>query len=1307
MEKNPDEHNGNQNRNGAVLPRLHNTDSNGNVHHNLVQNANVNKILKRCSNMNGFKKTKMTTLLTLRYSNTKTRGFKKTKMTTFLTEPCAAMEVFGTAVQQKNNAEVALVSNAEAAVHGDDIYYHGTCGGTHPVRISSILRLNRQPAVVTGRLKKKQIVSTVASFFSNSILPWFLLSLSFPILRLLLLSSLLPFLLLTSSCSRVLHKNRNLCSVSILPPFLRLSRFLRFSGLLKSFPITVKVVSFPLISFNWLIRFLRSSTTAGKSEDEEEDHLMMDSAIEISSGSSSSSSDDEEEPIREEIKRTRKNPSWLNGSSSSSFHQKGSSTGNTQAKARQRNPASRYGGAPSYASRPRDSSRTTTWNVNSMTSSGVDYEKKLPPPSQQPLKRTLPPSFNTTPTPRSISYGSVGADYSTSLAVSNRSAFGDRHRGAHSEIGIHRGMNGVRILPPSMTHGTTSASPLYYAGPSDPLHRTGVGEDRNSENDERLIYQAALQDLNQPKTETDLRPGTLSVPLMKHQKIALAWMFQKETSSLHCSGGILADDQGLGKTVSMIALILKQKLESQLKSEISSKEEAEILDLDADDESENAKHESKSHAKPELFSSHSGTMVLSEISSNEEAEILDLDADDELENANHESKSHAKPELEVSSNNETKVGSVGDNDENDSSDTEKVKDEEASTSVREFKRKRPAAGTLVVCPASLVRQWARELDEKVSDESKLSVLVYHGGNRTKDPIELAQYDVVVTTYAIVTNEVPKQSLLDEDENDEDNNEKHGLNKKKRKIAMGASKKSKKKGRKGMDGSSFDSDCGTLSRVGWLRVVLDEAQTIKNHTTQVARACCTLRAKRRWCLSGTPIQNTIDDLYSYFRFLRYNPYAVYKSFYHTIKVPISKSSLHGYKKLQAVLRAVMLRRTKGTLLDGKPIINLPPKKISLSKVDFSVEERSFYKKLEADSRSQFKAYAAAGTLGQNYGNILLMLLRLRQACDHPQLVHGYISDPLGKESEEAVERLPREARNNLLNRLESSSAICNICDDPPENPVVTLCGHVFCYQCVSEHITGDENVCPVRRCREDFGRDVVFSESALRKCITNDIGCSSSMEKSVFGKSEFASSKIKAVLDILKSLSEHGQMPSSSQPHDDDDVTIIEPTTLHSSSPSQGPIKTIVFSQWTGMLNLVEQSFIENDIEFRRLDGTMSLAARDRAVKEFCNDPDVEVMLMSLKAGNLGLNMVAACHVILLDLWWNPTTEDQAIDRAHRIGQTRPVSVTRITIKDTVEDRILTLQEEKRKIVASAYGEENGGSSATRLTVDDLKHLFMV
>lgn len=266
---------------------------------------------------------------------------------------------------------------------------------------------------------------------------------------------------------------------------------------------------------------------------------------------------------------------------------------------------------------------------------------------------------------------------------------------------------------------------------------------------------------------------------------------------------------------------------------------------------------------------------------------------------------------------------LDDDDDNGSVDVEKHKNIEESDDIKPIRepssstqapgRKRPAAGTLVVCPASVLRQWNRELDEKVGDE-KLSVLVYHGGSRTKDPVELAKFDVVLTTYSIVTNEVPKQPLVEEDEIDEKNGERFGISSefsvnKKRKKTFNGNKKSKK-GRKGIDSSSIECGSGPLAKVGWFRVILDEAQTIKNHRTQVARACCSLRAKRRWCLSGTPIQNTIDDLYSYFRFLKYDPYAVYKSFYNTIKVPISRNSIHGYKKLQAVLRAIMLRRTKG-------------------------------------------------------------------------------------------------------------------------------------------------------------------------------------------------------------------------------------------------------------------------------------------------------------------------------------------------------------------------------------------------------------
>lgn len=813
----------------------------------------------------------------------------------------------------------------------------------------------------------------------------------------------------------------------------------------------------------------------------------------------------------------------------------------------------------------------------------------------------------------------------------------------HMEENFSRASNDVvkdshgRVLPPSMKL-PMPAPTTQYAGQSD-LYRPG-GVVEQAVGDERLIYQVALQDLNQPLTEATLPEGLLSVSLLRHQKIALAWMVQKETS-VACSGGILADDQGLGKTISMIALIQNQKSLSKPKSDDSRTSKAEALNLDDDD--------------------GNGTIVVDE-------------------------------ENQAGENDELKVIT------------------QVSSSTQEFRNRKPAAGSLVVCPASVLRQWARELDEKVADEAKLEVLVYHGGNRTKDPAELAKYDVVLTTYAIVAKEVPTKVFDEDDEDDQRNGDKYGLSSdfsnKKRKGPIGSKKK---KSRKGIDGSAIDSS-GTLAKVNWFRVILDEAQTIKNSRTQVSKSCCGLRAKKRWCLSGTPIQNSIDELFSYFRFLKCDPYANYKSFCNQIKIPISRNSMQGYMKLQAVLKAIMLRRTKGTLIDGKPIINLPPKTINLTMVEFSKEERAFYLKLETESRSRFKAYAAAGTLSQNYANILLMLLRLRQACDHPLLVKGFSSESVSRVSTRMGKNLPKDMQVNLLNLLETLN-ICHLCSDPPEDAVITLCGHVFCYQCVSEYLTGDDNTCPSPKCKSQIGADLVFNKATLRSLISeDDEGPSSSKidEKSIVLQLDYSSSKIKAAIDIIRTCC-RSKSSSSEAPN----VVRCNGDSGNASSSSgtgdpvvEGPIKAIIFSQWTRMLDLVQMSLNQYSITYRRLDGSMSLASRDRAVKEFNTDPEVIVMLMSLKAGNLGLNMVAASHVILLDLWWNPTTEDQAIDRAHRIGQTRPVTVSRLTIKDTVEDRILALQEEKRKMVASAFGEDQSGTSTARLTPEDLKYLFM-
>ncbi|MEW5312517.1 MAG: hypothetical protein WDW38_004147 [Sanguina aurantia] len=144
-----------------------------------------------------------------------------------------------------------------------------------------------------------------------------------------------------------------------------------------------------------------------------------------------------------------------------------------------------------------------------------------------------------------------------------------------------------------------------------------------------------------------------------------------------------------------------------------------------------------------------------------------------------------------------------------------------------------------------------------------------------------------------------------------------------------------------------------------------------------------------------------------------------------------------------------------------------------------------------------------------------------------------------------------------------------------------------------------------------------------------------------------------------------------------------------------------------MLDLLEIPFKKNKFYYRRLDGTMTVAQRERAIGDFEERPDVLILLVSLKAAALGVNLTVANHVVLMDLWWNPTTEEQAIDRAHRIGQTRTVHITRLVIAGTVEDRILELQDRKRAVVSAALDEGGrpAGVGGSKLTMEDLKFLF--
>lgn len=155
--------------------------------------------------------------------------------------------------------------------------------------------------------------------------------------------------------------------------------------------------------------------------------------------------------------------------------------------------------------------------------------------------------------------------------------------------------------------------------------------------------------------------------------------------------------------------------------------------------------------------------------------------------------------------------------------------------------------------------------------------------------------------------------------------------------------------------------------------------------------------------------------------------------------------------------------------------------------------------------------------------------------------------------------------------------------------------------------------------------------------------------------------------------------------------------------NMGNHKALVFSQFLGMLALIKHKLEELNIPFVYFDGSTSAADREKAVQEFQNNEEVRVFLISLKAGGVGLNLTAADYVYIVDPWWNPAVEQQAIDRTHRIGQTNNIFAYRMICKDTIEDKIVQLQERKRSLARDLIADDNGFVKS--LTREDVEYLF--
>ncbi|KAI8966707.1 SNF2 family N-terminal domain-containing protein, partial [Daldinia sp. FL1419] len=578
--------------------------------------------------------------------------------------------------------------------------------------------------------------------------------------------------------------------------------------------------------------------------------------------------------------------------------------------------------------------------------------------------------------------------------------------------------------------------------------------------------------------------------------------------------------------------------------------------------------------------------------------------------------------------------------------------------------------TLVIAPMSLLAQWQSEA-ENASKEGTLKSIVYYG-NEKIDNLQAScceaniasAPDVVVTSYGVVLSEYTQ-------------------------IASKAGNRASHNG---------------LFSLDFFRVILDEAHTIKNRQSKTAKACYELAATHRWVLTGTPIVNRLEDLFSLVRFLRVEPWNNFSYWRTFITVPFeSKDFVRALDVVQTVLEPLVMRRTKDMKTpEGQPLVPLPPKSIEIVEVELSKAERDVYDYVFTRAQRTFSANVERGTVLKAYTTIFAQILRLRQSCCHPILVRNQdiISEEeaAGAEADAAAGLSDDMDLHSLIERFTATTSDerganafgahvlqqirdeavneCPICSEEPMiDQTVTGCWHSACKKCLLDfikHNTDRHQVPKCFNCREPINSRDLF-EVVREDDDPEIIQTSPKISLHRLGSNE-SSSKVVSLMKLLRQLrKEHPRM------------------------------KSVVFSQFTSFMSLIEPALAKANMRFLRLDGTTNQKARSAILSEFKESNKFTILLLSLRAGGVGLNLTQAKRVFMMDPWWSFAVEAQAIDRVHRMGQDDEVKVYRFIVKDSVEERMLKVQDRK-KFIATSLGMMSDEEKRLQ-RVEDIKELL--
>ncbi|KAH7381987.1 SNF2 family N-terminal domain-containing protein [Cadophora sp. MPI-SDFR-AT-0126] len=493
----------------------------------------------------------------------------------------------------------------------------------------------------------------------------------------------------------------------------------------------------------------------------------------------------------------------------------------------------------------------------------------------------------------------------------------------------------------------------------------------------------------------------------------------------------------------------------------------------------------------------------------------------------------------------------------------------------------PIRATLVLVPSAvLINEWLNEIKKHL--DGSLRVLKYHGTKRKEITFpHISDADIVLTTYNTLV-------------------------------------------------ADYESRYSPLHKFNWYRVVLDEGHIIRRQTTKFNRAVSELTAKSRWCLTGTPIQNRLEDVGSLFAFIRVRPFHSLAMFRRFVSIPFDESQerrVIATRNLTLLLDSLCLRRSR-------EILHLPAPHERDCVLEFSPEERDQYDNTAKVMNRTLRERVSEHQTNNVFGMFQIQL-QLRILCNHGTYQHAF----------SWTKRNLLDEREDALCAVGDTSQVnCSVCRQSMpllgSNNVYRRgndkCKHILCSECLNET---EESMSQPQGCPLCISLGICSNASG------NSAGLGDT--KDSYLKTSGFSTKMVALMKDIK--------------HD-----------LWNT-------KSIVFSCWTNTLNLIHRHLETEGILFQRIDGNCSIARRQRILDEFSSTPNIPVLIMTTGTCAFGLNLTAANRVFIIEPQWNPSVENQAIARAIRMNQQDSVVVTRYMIKGTVEQEMRSQQKRKLEI----------------------------